>query len=98
MNFIEGLPKSEEANTPYVVVDWFTKYARFIPMTSHYTTRSVAHAFFDQIFKLHGLPLSIVLEKYTSLFWQEPFAKLEAQINLLTAYHPQSDGHKERES
>ena len=99
MDFIEGLPKSFGCNVIYVVVDRFTKYAHFIPMTSHYTAKSVAEAFFDQIFRLHGLPTHIVSDRdkaFTSLFWQELFKMLGTELNLSSAYHPQSDGQTER--
>ena len=75
----------------YVVVDRSTKYAHFLPMTGHYTARSIVQAFFDQIFRLHGLALSVVSDRdkvFTILFLQETFAKLGAQINLSTAYCP----------
>ncbi|XP_071932996.1 uncharacterized protein [Coffea arabica] len=84
MDFIEGLPKSFGSN---VVVDRFTKYAHFIPLASHYTAKIVADTFFDQIFKLHGLPLSIISDRdkvFSSAFWQELFREnlLQAQNRI----------------
>ena len=91
MDFIEGLPKSFGSN---VVVDRFTKYAHFIPLASHYTAKIVADTFFDQIFKLHGLPLSIISDRdkvFSSAFWQELFRLLGTKLHLSSAYHPQTD-------
>lgn len=73
MDFIEGSPKSFGSNVIYVVIDRFTNYAHFIHTNSHYTARSVAKAFFDHVFKLHGLPTSIVSYRdkvFASIFWQ----------------------------
>ena len=98
MDFIEGLPKSFGSNVIYVVVDRFTKSAHFIPLTSHYIAKIVADTFFDQIFKLHGLPLSIISDKdkvFFSAFWQELFKLLGTKLHISSAYHPQSDRQTE---
>lgn len=76
MDFIEGLPKAFGSDVIYVVIDRFTKYVHFLPLTSHYTTKSVAQVLFEHVFKLHGLPGSIVSDRdrvFTSLFWQDFF-------------------------
>ncbi|XP_071940257.1 uncharacterized protein [Coffea arabica] len=76
MDFIEGLPKSLGHDAIMVVVDRLTKYAHFISMGSHFTAKSVALVFFEQIYKLHGLPVDIIFDRdkiFTSLFWQELF-------------------------
>ncbi|KAL0419043.1 UNVERIFIED_CONTAM: hypothetical protein Sradi_1317800 [Sesamum radiatum] len=56
MDFIEGLPNSEGKVSVLVVVDRLTKYSHFIALQHLYTTTSVAKIFFDNIYKLHGLP------------------------------------------
>lgn len=76
MDFIEGLPKSKGKNVIFVVVDSLTKYAHFMPLSHPYTTVSVAQIFLDNVYKLHGLPATIISDKdptFMSNFWQEFF-------------------------
>lgn len=99
MNFVEGLPTSNNKDLILVVVDRFTKYSHFIAMKHPITVSSVARAFVDNIFKLHGLPSVIVTDRdkiFTSNLWQELFKKLGIKLHLSTSYHPQSDGQTER--
>jgi transposase InsO family protein len=82
-----------------VVVDKFTKYNHFIPLKHPYTTQSVAKQFLNQVYKLHGLPESIVSDRdsvFTSNFWKELFHLANVQLRLSSAYHRQSDGQSER--
>jgi hypothetical protein len=62
MDFIEGLSISESKDIILVVVDRFTKYAHFISLKHPITVKSVAKAFTDTIFKLHGLPAVTVID------------------------------------
>ncbi|KAJ8898748.1 hypothetical protein K2173_004975 [Erythroxylum novogranatense] len=59
MDFIGGLPNSSGKTTVFVVVDRLSKYAHFTPISHPYTAVTVAQIFFDNIFNLHGMPLSI---------------------------------------
>lgn len=48
--------------------------------------------------KLHGFLEAITSERVTvflSNFWQKIFALLGVQLNMFSAYHPQSDGQTE---
>jgi hypothetical protein len=63
MEFIEGLPISENKDIILVVVDRFTKYAYFISMKHPINLKSVAKAFTENVFKLHGLPIVIVTDR-----------------------------------
>lgn len=99
MDFIEKLPLSDGKDTIMVVVDRLTKFAHFITLSRPFSATTVAHVFLEQIFKLHGLPASIVSDRdtiFTSIFWQTIFKTLGVSLHYSTAYHPQSDGQTER--
>ena len=49
MDFVEGLPKVAGKSVILTIVDRFSKYAHFIPLSHPYSANSVARAFFDNI-------------------------------------------------
>ncbi|XP_074299979.1 uncharacterized protein LOC141631174 [Silene latifolia] len=59
MDFIDGLPRSMENDSILVVVDRLSKSAHFIPLKHPYSAATVAQAYFDFVYKLHGMPQSI---------------------------------------
>ncbi|KAK8951688.1 hypothetical protein KSP39_PZI004152 [Platanthera zijinensis] len=98
MDFIDGLPKSKGKSTIFVVVDRLSKNAHFMAMSHPYTAASVAQVFMDGVFRLHGLPASIISDRgavFVSDFWQALFRALNVQLRLSSAYHPQTDGQTE---
>jgi hypothetical protein len=95
MDFITGLPKSGNKSVIMVVVDRLSKYALFCALHHPFTSSTVAQSFMDRVFKLHGMPNSIVSDRdptFTSNFWQELFKLQGTQLHLSSAYHPQTDG------
>jgi len=98
MDFIEGLSRSKRYNCILVVVDKFSKYAHSIPLFHPFTTLTAAHAFMDNIYKLHGMPRLIVIGRdhiFTSHLWQELLKLSGTQLKMSLAYHPQTDDQTE---
>ncbi|WVZ88557.1 hypothetical protein U9M48_035065 [Paspalum notatum var. saurae] len=99
LDFVEGLPVSGHVNCILVVVDLFTKYSHFIALRHPFTTAVVARLFLNNVYRLHGLPQSLVSDRdrvFTSQFWRELFALAGVQLCMSSSYHPQSDGQTER--
>jgi hypothetical protein len=95
MEFIVGLPKAGNKSVIMVVVDRLSKYAHFCALPHPFTPTMVAQVFIDHIFKLHGMPTSIVSDRdptFTNTFWKELFKLQGTQLNMSTTYHPQTDG------
>lgn len=63
MDFVEGLPRSEGHDTIMVVVDRFTKFAHFVPLRHPFNAKQVGRAFWENVVKLHGIPVSIVSDR-----------------------------------
>ena len=95
---MKGFPKSQGFEVILVVVDRLTKYAHFVPVSHPYTAAMIASLYMSHIFKLHGMPASIVSDRdatFTSLFWFELFWLHGTDLAMSTTYHPQSDGQTE---
>jgi len=85
-------------DTILVVVDRLSKYAHFLPLSHHFSAVTVAQLYFDNIFKLHGVPKTIVSDRdriFVSQFWQELFRLQHTTLHVSIAYHPQNDGQTE---
>jgi len=99
LDFIEGLPTSDRHNALLVVVDKFTKYGHFIPLTHPFTALQIAQLFMSHVYKLHGLPKAIISDRdriFTSAVWQELFCLSDTKLMMSSAYHPQTNGQTER--
>ncbi|KAF7117140.1 hypothetical protein RHSIM_RhsimUnG0001600 [Rhododendron simsii] len=72
MDFIEGLPLSNGKLVIFVVVNRLSKYVHFMALSHPYTAADVAQAFLDNVFKLHGMPVSIVSYRDVVLYGQPP--------------------------
>lgn len=91
LDFIDGLPQSNKANCILVVVDKFTRYVHFLPLSHPFTAAKVAHSYLDNVYKLHGLPAAIISDRdtvFTSKFWKELFHIIGIELNMSTPHHP----------
>lgn len=88
LDFIEGLPKSGHYNCILVVVDKFSKYSHFIPLSHPFTASEVATEFMKHVYKLHGLPQVIISDRdknFTSQFWEHLFVKSGTKLHMSSA-------------
>ena len=82
-----------------VVVDQLSKRAHFIFTTTDVSAAGVAQLFFNNIWKHHGLPQTIISDrdsKFTAKFWQTLWPLLGTKLSTSTAFNPQTDGQTER--
>jgi transposase InsO family protein len=100
MDFITALPTTTSGfDSVMVVVDRLSKMGHFVPCTKDITAPDAAELFFNSIFRLHGLPKSIVSDrdpKFTSNFWRALFSLTGTSLDMSTARHAQTDGQTER--
>lgn len=91
MDFVDGLPHSQGKNAIMVVVDHLSKYGHFIAISHPYTAAGIADIFVKEIFRLHGMPRSIVSDRdpiFTSHFWETLFKLQGTKLCRSSAYHP----------
>ena len=95
MDFIEGLPLSKGMQVIIVVVDPLNKAAHFLQWHTLIQLKMWPQSFMDHVFKLYGIPSTIVSDRDTifgSCFWEELFKLQGVSLHKFTAYHFQMDG------
>jgi len=98
-DFITKLPLAQGYDAILVVCNCFSKIAHFIATTEKTSAEGLAKLFWDHIWKLHGLPESIISDRgvqFAAGMMKELNNLLGIQTKLSTAYHPQTDGQMER--
>ena len=81
-----------------VEIDRLSKYSHFLALAYPYTANNVAQVFLDNIYKLHGLPKTIISDRdriFTSQLWKHLFTLQGTQLLMSISYHPQTDGQTE---
>nr|CAN64786.1 hypothetical protein VITISV_014071 [Vitis vinifera] len=99
MDFIIGLPKSEDSGSIIVVVDRFSKYATFIAAPTDCTAEETTRLFLKHVVKYWGLPKYIISDRdprFTGKFWTELFKLMGSELHFSTSFHPQTNGQTER--
>ncbi|GJV57897.1 putative reverse transcriptase domain-containing protein [Tanacetum coccineum] len=100
MDFITKLPKTSSGHdTIWVIVDLLTKSTHFIPTRDTDSMETLTRLYIKEIVSRHGVPISIISDcdiHFTSRFWQSMQNALGTQLDMSTAYHPETDGQSER--
>ena len=64
MDFVLGLPLTpRKKDSVWVVVDRLTKSVHFIPVRTDYSLEKLVDLYVSEIVRLHGVPLSIILDR-----------------------------------
>ncbi|GJU28882.1 putative reverse transcriptase domain-containing protein [Tanacetum coccineum] len=100
MDFVTKLPKTSSGHdTIWVIVDRLTKSAHFIPTKATDSMETLTRLYIKEIVSRYGEPISIISDRdshFTSRFWQSMQSALGTQLDMSTAYHPETDGQSER--
>ncbi|MCO5589090.1 hypothetical protein L7F22_043056 [Adiantum nelumboides] len=86
------------AATPEEAIDHVAVKAHFVPVKKTVKPDHLARLFVAQIFRLHGMPETIVSDRdprFTSLFWKAIWENIGTRLQFSSSFHPQTDGQSE---
>ena len=98
VDFITKLPVVAGKDAILVVCDRLSKMAHFVATTEGTLAEGLVRLFQDYIWKLHGLPESIVSDRgpqFAAGLTKELNRMLGIKTKLSMAFHPQTDGQTE---
>nr|GEY83151.1 hypothetical protein [Tanacetum cinerariifolium] len=100
MDFVTGLPRTPSGyDSIWVIADRLTKSAHFLPKKKTDSIEKLAKLYLKEIVCRHGVPVSFISDRdclFTSRFWVSLQKALGTQLDLSTAYHPETNGQSER--
>ncbi|GKD87737.1 putative reverse transcriptase domain-containing protein [Tanacetum coccineum] len=98
MDFVSGLPRTPCGyDTIWVIVDRLTKSAHFLPIKKMDSMEKLTQLYLKEVVCRHGVPVSIISDRdshFTSNFWRSLQKALGTNLDMNTAYCPQTDGQK----
>jgi len=99
VDFIMKLPLVAEKDAILMVCDRLSKITHFVITIEGILAEGLARLFRDNVWKLHGLPESMVSDKgpqFTMELTKELNRMLGIETKLSTLFCPQTDGQTER--
>nr|GEZ40863.1 putative ribonuclease H-like domain-containing protein [Tanacetum cinerariifolium] len=100
MDFVTGLPRTPSGyDSIWVIVDRLTKSTYFLPKKKTDSIEKLTELYLKEIVCKHGVPMSVISDRdnlFASRFWVSLQETLRTQLDLSTAYHPETDGQSKR--
>jgi len=99
VNFITKLPMYKGHDSILVVYDRFSKMSHFVATTEKTTAKGLARLFRDNVWKLHRLLESVILDRgpqFAAELTRELNKILRIETKLSMAYHPETNEQMER--
>jgi len=98
VDFITKLPVVAGKDAILVVCNRLSKMMHFVAITEGTLAEGLARLFRDNMWKLHGLPESIILDRgsqFAAELTKELNRMLGIEMRLSTVFYPQTDGQTE---
>ena len=100
MDFVTHLPRTQQRHDAvWVIVDRLTKLAHFLAMRMTFTLERFYRLYIREIVQLHGVPVSIVLDRdlrFMTHFWKSFQKAMGTRLTMSTNFHQQTNGQTER--
>ena len=99
VDFITKLPVVARKDAILVVCDQLSKMTHFVATTEGTSAEGLARLFRDNVWKLHGLPESVVSDRgpqFVAELMRELNRILGIKTKLSMTFHPQTDGQTEQ--
>ena len=99
VDFITKLPVVVGKDAILVVYDWLSKITHFVATTEGTSAEGLARLFRDNVWKLHGLPESVVSDRgpqFAAESTKELNRMLRIETRLSTTFHLQTDRQMEQ--
>ena len=92
MYFVIHFPQTQRRHdVVWDIVDWLTKLADFLAVRITFTLEEFFLLYIREIFRLHGVPVSIVSDKdprFMAHFWKSFQKAMGTQLTMSTVFHP----------
>ena len=100
MDFVTHMPRMQQKHDAvWVIVDQLTTSSHFLAVRMTFALERFCWLYIREIVWLHGVPVSIVLDRdprFTAHFWKSFQKAMGTRLTMSTAFHPQTDGQSER--
>ena len=100
MDFVAHFPRTSQAHDAmWVIVGRLTKSTHFLTVQMTFTLEEFCRLYIREIVRLHGLPVSIVLDRdprFMAHFWESFQRAMGTWLMMRRTFHAQTDGQSER--